>query len=76
MEYIRIGEVLNLLRSMIIDKRLQSEFEENLIFRVDQDGFVNSIQINMYENPIRINRNKEGTIKISTTVIHPNEDGC
>jgi len=76
MENMRIGEVLNLLRSMIMDKRLKNEFENSLTFRTNAEGLVNSIQIKMYENPIRINRTQDGKVKLSTTVIHMSEDGC
>jgi len=76
MENVRINEVLNLLRSMIVDNRLKNEFENSLVFNTDRGGLVNAIQIKMYENPIRINRTQDGKVKLSTTVIHSTEDGC
>ncbi len=67
---IRIGEILNLFRSMIIDKQMRDEFEQNLIFHTGRDGKVNSILINMYTNPIKIDSIGQGIVRVSSTIIH------
>lgn len=76
MENVRMGEVLNLLRSMLVNKDMKTEFDRSLVFQTDGSGKVNAIQIKMYENPIRITSTKDGKVKLSSTAIHRSEDGC
>ena len=75
MAKVRVGDVLNLFRSMITNNQLKDEFERSLIFNTNNQGDLMSVKINMYGNPIRINALPDGSVKINTTVIYT-EDGC
>ncbi len=75
MEDIRLCEVLNLMRSMIVNKNLRQDFENSLVFKTDREGHVYAVDIKLYDNPIRLHKTKDGKLKLSATVVHMTE-GC
>ncbi|MDX1407587.1 MAG: SH3 domain-containing protein [Saprospiraceae bacterium] len=70
----RLCEILNLMRSMMVDPQLRRSFEESLIFREDHTGHVNEVEITLYPNPIKLT-NEHGKTHLSSMVI-TDEGGC
>ena len=70
----RLCEVLNLLRSMMVDDHLRQSFEDSLIFREDRTGHINKVEVTLYDNPIHIT-SENGRVTLST-VVFSLEDGC
>ena|GEM_PF-2243030 len=65
----RISEVLNLIRSMLVGKRAQSDFEASLVFHQDRHGYLEKIEIKYFDYPVTIEDTPDGFILLTSTII-------
>ena len=71
----RLCEVLNLFRAVIPEQQLRKDFDASLIFRQNSVGEIDYVMSRLYDSPIKIRRNSDGTVVVETTVFFT-EDGC
>jgi hypothetical protein len=65
----RMSEVLNLVRSMLVGKTAQNDFEKSLVFHQDRHGYLEKIEIKYFDYPVIIEDTPDGYILLSSTII-------
>jgi hypothetical protein len=63
----RMSEVINLFRSMLIGKDVQSEFDKALVFHTDQDGNVTRVKATLYDTTIQFEHQGNNAIHVALT---------
>lgn len=70
-DQLRMSEVVNLLRSMLVGKQMRQEFEESLVFHEDRNGFVSKIEVKLFPDSLVIEQEPEGLITMTAMVLIP-----
>jgi hypothetical protein len=63
----RLGEVINLFRSMLVGDEMREVFEDSLKFYKNKAGQIYKIHAGHDEYPMRIEVDRNGTIHVSIT---------
>ncbi len=66
MPYIKINEVLNLMRTMTPNRAARSQFEKSLLFIEDFDGHINQIKINLGD-PVILENKENGNLLVKAS---------
>ncbi len=63
---LKIGDVLNLMRSMLPDKKMREQFEKNLIFIKGKNDKIIEVKVNMGDSVV-IKKKPDGTLMVKAS---------